>query len=175
MRRTARASSGKNLSHGELGFQPSPCLVLEVWPCVGRSALREPSLPHLESQMLAFHMLYRWVCVSPSRGSGEPKEAHSRTLKLYNMISMFPPGVGAADGLTLSKLLCICPSCQLAFLSLSLSVSHPRHPTPPHALWAQPASNTAQVNIWQTGAPVIHAPFFMASPAGQSIRETFLA
>lgn len=73
------------------------------------------------------HVAFHASCISHSRDSGEPKEAHSRTLKLYNMISMFPPGVGAADGLTLSKVLCICPSCQLAFLSLS-----PPPPPPPH-------------------------------------------
>lgn len=167
MRRTARASSGKNLSHGELGFQPSPCLVLEVWPCAGPPTLREPPLPHLESQMLAFHMLYRWVCISPSRGSGEPKEAHSRTLKLYNMLSMFPPGVGAADGLTLSKLLCLCPSCQLAFLSLSLSPHHP-HPRPPHStpctlgtasLEHSPSEHLAG------GGPRDSCPFFYGQPS----------
>lgn len=75
------------------------------------------------------HVAFHASCISHSRDSGEPKEAHSRTLKLYNMISMFPPGVGAADGLTLSKLLCICPSCQLAFLSLS----PPPPPPPPHS------------------------------------------
>lgn len=115
--------------------------------------------------MLAFHMLYRWVCISPSRGSGEPKEAHSRTLKLYNMISMFLPGVGAADGLTLSKF-CICPSCQLAFLSLSLSLSLP--PPPPHStpctlgtasLEHSPSEHLAG------GGPRDSCPFFYGQPS----------
>lgn len=90
------------------------------------------------------------------------------------MISVFPPGMGATDSLTLSKLLCV-RSSQLPARLLPPFSPSPPHPTPPHALWAQPASNISQVNIWQAGTPMIHAPFFMASPAGQSMRETFLA
>lgn len=123
---------------------------------IGRSVC---SIPHILHFML-------W-------DPGEPTEGHFRTLGLYNIVSMFPPGMGATDSLTLSKLLCIHPSCQLNF---SLP-SPPPLPSPlhPHAPWAQPAPNISQVNIWQAGTPMIHAPFFMASPAGQSMRETFLA